>query len=131
MKSSRLFECEPLPAYIHLASTRCHSRDRCSQTFPFFATFLLPCIILSATQRTKMGEAWEQNYSHTTCVLSFALSLNLIWHLFCAMKTQSQSCTILQDKPQGHKCHELSPCSVFRGSKNGNSSICSDMLWLI
>ena len=28
-----LFECPP---YVHLVSTRCHSRDRCSQTFPAF-----------------------------------------------------------------------------------------------
>ena len=36
MKSSTLFECGPLPPYVHLLSTRCHSHDRCSQAFPIF-----------------------------------------------------------------------------------------------
>ena len=36
MKSSTLFECGPLPPYVHLASTRRHSHDRCSQAFPVF-----------------------------------------------------------------------------------------------
>ena len=36
MKSSALFERGPLPPYVHLASIRRHSRDRCSQAFPVF-----------------------------------------------------------------------------------------------
>ena len=36
MKSSTLFESEPLSPYIHLAATRHHSCDRCSQAFPIF-----------------------------------------------------------------------------------------------
>ena len=47
MKSSALFERGPLPPYVHLVSTRCHSCDRCSQAFPIFRTFPLLCIILN------------------------------------------------------------------------------------
>ena len=53
MKSSTLYERGPLPPYVHLASTRCHSRDRCSQAFPVFRTLVLPCIILNKNRRTK------------------------------------------------------------------------------
>ena len=54
MKSSTLFECGPLPPYVHLASTRRHSHDRCSQAFPVFVCALPPpCIILNANRRTK------------------------------------------------------------------------------
>ena len=55
MKSSTLFERGPLPPYVHLASTRRHSRDRCSQAFPVFRALPLPCIILNANRRTKNG----------------------------------------------------------------------------
>ena len=65
MKSSTLFECGPLLPYMHLASTRHHSHDRCSQAFPVFRTLPLPCTILNANRRTnkKTGEAWEQGYA--------------------------------------------------------------------
>ena len=53
MKSSTLFERGPLPPYVHLASTRRHSRDRCSQAFPVFRALPLPCIMLNAKRRTK------------------------------------------------------------------------------
>jgi len=43
------------PAYVHLASTRCHSRDRCSQAFPVFRALLLLCIILNETEEQKNG----------------------------------------------------------------------------
>ena len=36
MKSSALFERGPLPPYVHLVSTRHHSRKRYSQAFPIF-----------------------------------------------------------------------------------------------
>ena len=39
--------------YVHPASTRHHSRDRCSQAFPIFCTLPLPCIILNANLRMK------------------------------------------------------------------------------
>ena len=55
MKSSTLFERGPLPPYVHLASTRRHSRDRCSQAFPVFRALPLPCIILNENRRTKNG----------------------------------------------------------------------------
>ena len=42
------------PPYVHLVSTRPHSRDRCSQAFPVFTLFdPLPCIILNENWRTK------------------------------------------------------------------------------
>ena len=41
------------PPYIHLAFTRRHSRDRCSQAFPIFRTHPLPCIILNENRRKK------------------------------------------------------------------------------
>ena len=43
------------PPYVHLASTRRHSRDRFSQAFPVFRTLPLPCIILNENRRTKNG----------------------------------------------------------------------------
>ena len=43
------------PPYVHLASTRRHSRDRFSQAFPVFRALPLPCIILNANRRTKNG----------------------------------------------------------------------------
>ena len=42
MKSGTLFECGPLPPYIHLASTGRHSHDRCFQAFPVFHALPLP-----------------------------------------------------------------------------------------
>ena len=53
MKSSALFERGPLPPYVHLASTRRHSCDRCSQAFPVFRALPLLCIILNKNRRTK------------------------------------------------------------------------------
>ena len=50
------------PPYVHLASTKRHSRDRCSQAFPVFRALPLPCIILNANRRIKTGEAWERGY---------------------------------------------------------------------
>ena len=55
MKSSMLFECGPLPPYVHLASTRRHSRDRCSQTFSVFRILPLQYIILNENRRTRNG----------------------------------------------------------------------------
>ena len=55
MKSSTLFECGPLPPYVHLVSTRRHSRDRCFQAFPVFRALPPPCIILNANRRTNNG----------------------------------------------------------------------------
>ena len=58
MKSSTLFhvfECGPLPPYVHLTSTRRHSRDRCSQAFPVFRAVPSSCIILNTNRRTKNG----------------------------------------------------------------------------
>ena len=40
MRSSMLIKHEPLPPYIYLTLTRCHSRVRCSQGFPVFAALL-------------------------------------------------------------------------------------------
>ena len=56
VKSSTLFECEPLPPYVHLASARRHSRDRCSQASPVFhrSSASVYCI-LNATKEQKRG----------------------------------------------------------------------------
>ena len=43
------------PPYVHITSTRHHSRDRCSQAFPVFLALPLPCIILNKNLRTKNG----------------------------------------------------------------------------
>jgi len=43
------------PPTSTLASTRCHSRDRCSQPFPVLCALPLPCIILNENRRTKNG----------------------------------------------------------------------------
>ena len=42
------------PPYVHLASTRRHSHDRCSQAFPVFRALPLPCIV-NENRRTKNG----------------------------------------------------------------------------
>ena len=55
MKSSTLFVVGHRPPYVHLASTRRHSRDKCSQAFPVFHALSPPCIILNANRRTKNG----------------------------------------------------------------------------
>ena len=55
MKSSMVFVVGHRPPYVHLASTRRHSRDKCSQAFPVFRALLPPCIILNANRRTKNG----------------------------------------------------------------------------
>ena len=41
----RYLNVNPSPPYVHLASTRHHSRDGCSQAFPIFCTLPLLCII--------------------------------------------------------------------------------------
>ena len=46
---------EQRPPYVHLASTRRHSRDRFSQAFPVFRALPLSCIILNENRRTKNG----------------------------------------------------------------------------
>ena len=55
MKSSTVFVVGHRPPYVHLVSTRRHSRDKCSQAFPVFRALLPPCIILNANRRTKNG----------------------------------------------------------------------------
>ena len=77
-----------LPLYVHLASTRRHSRDRCSQAFPVFCALLLPCIILNETQRTKNGGGLGTRhcilfvYSGTSLNrhLTIVVSHLAIWH---------------------------------------------------
>ena len=39
MKSSLLFECGPLPPYVHFVSTWRHSHDKCFQALPVFCHF--------------------------------------------------------------------------------------------
>ena len=56
IKSSTLFEHGPFPPYIHLASTRRHSRDRFSQAFPVFRALPLPCIINERKPKNKKRE---------------------------------------------------------------------------
>ena len=55
MKSSTVFVVGHRPPYVHLASTRRHSRDKCSQAFPVFRALPPPYIILNANRRTKNG----------------------------------------------------------------------------
>ena len=55
MKSSMVFVVGNRPPYVHLASTRRHSRDKCSQAFPVFRALPPLCIILNANRRTKNG----------------------------------------------------------------------------
>ena len=48
----------PGPPHVHLAFTRRHPCDRCSQVFPVFRALSLLCIILNANQRANTGEPW-------------------------------------------------------------------------
>ena len=59
MKSSALFERGPLPPYVHLASTGCHSCDRCSQAFPIFHAASV-YYTEQKPKNKKTGEAWER-----------------------------------------------------------------------
>ena len=52
---------DPSLPYIHPASTRRHSCDRCSRPSPFFTALLLPCIIeRNPKKKNKTGEPWER-----------------------------------------------------------------------
>ena len=68
MKSSTLFERGPLPPYVHLASTRLHSRYRCSQALPVFHALPLPYIILNENRRTKNGGGLGTRLSFSTAM---------------------------------------------------------------
>ena len=84
MKSSALFECGPLPPYVHLASTKRHSRDRCSQAFPVFCTLPLPCI--TKTEKQNGGGLGTR-----LCLHSIRSSPSI--HYLC-MFTSSHLCSI-------------------------------------
>ena len=72
MKSSTLFERGPLPPYVHLAYTKRHSRDRCSQAFPIFHALPLPWTknfpdlfpLYSAVNNRKLGGGLATNSFH-------------------------------------------------------------------
>ena len=55
------------PPYVHLVSTKCHSRDRCSQAFPVFRALPLPRSILNANRRTKKRGRPENEAILTCC----------------------------------------------------------------
>ena len=55
MKSSTLFVVGHRPPYVHLVSTRRHSRNKCSQALPVFRALPPPCIIANGNRRTKNG----------------------------------------------------------------------------
>ena len=59
----------PLPPYVHIASTWCHSRDKCSQAFPVLRHSTTPVYCCERKQMVKMGEAWEQGYYTLVCVV--------------------------------------------------------------
>ena len=56
----------PLPIYVHLASTWCHSCDECSQVFPVLI-FHRPSVLLWRQRDDQNGEAWERGYNSSTC----------------------------------------------------------------
>ena len=61
MKSSMFFEHRPLPPYVHLASTRHHSRDRCSQAFPVFRHSTASVYYTERKPRNKkQGRPWNE-----------------------------------------------------------------------
>ena len=62
--------------YVHLASTWCHSRDRCSQAFSIFHVLLL-CIILNANQRTKTRGGLGTRLLNECFLCSFLLNMYL------------------------------------------------------
>ena len=66
MKSSALFEHGPLPPYVHLASTKRHSRDRCSQAFPIFRSLEPRLSILDFVSQlcTRVGWWATPHYVH-------------------------------------------------------------------
>ena len=63
MKSSALFECEPLPPYVHFASTRRHSRDRCSQAFSVFRA-----ASMYYTERKPKNKKWGRPGNEATLI---------------------------------------------------------------
>ena len=62
--------------YVHLASTWCHSRDRCFQAFSIFHVLLL-CIILNANQKTKTGGGLRTRLLNECFLCSFLLNMYL------------------------------------------------------
>ena len=84
-----LFECGPLPPYIHLAFIRHHPCDRCSQAFPIFLLVIpLLHIILNANQRMKYGGGYSQRVweipvlasRFVSCVVLVRTALATTWH---------------------------------------------------
>ena len=84
-----VFECEPLPPYVRLASIRRHSHDRCSQAFPIFHR---SSASMNANQRTKMRPEKEAMifaayFRKRKCpdgwgdLSSFTLRKLCLWHL--------------------------------------------------
>ena len=66
MKSSMLFKHGPLPPKSNLHPPDIIHVISVPSPSPFFTVLPLPCIILNANQRTKVGEAWEWGYMQTT-----------------------------------------------------------------
>ena len=65
MKSSTLFEVGHRPLYVHLASTRRHSRDKCSQAFHVFRALPPQYNILNANRRTKKRDRPRNENPHS------------------------------------------------------------------
>ena len=80
------------PPYVHLASTRRHSRDRFSQAFPVFRALPLPCIILHENRRTKNGGGLGTRL-YQLCMFSYiVLSLARKMFLFANAQEKSAIC---------------------------------------
>ena len=79
------------PPSVHLASTRRHSRDRCSQSFPVCH---YSCCIITQTKEQRTGEPWKRGYlfvsSHcTTCILK----ISTLTRLFCNVEGNTLALT--------------------------------------
>ena len=76
-----IFVVGPLPTYDYLASTHAVNAPRPSL---FFTALPLPCIILNANWRMKMGEAWEQDWRlgiNYPSSLPYYYRWNCLWHV--------------------------------------------------
>ena len=109
MKSSTLFEHGPLPPYVHIASTRCHSRGRCSQAFLVFRALPLP-------KNKKRGRPGNEATSRVLQVKSPLESIvkessvfltSIIFHfteIFCACANSKYLSSKRGEGPVASKC---------------------------
>ena len=95
MKSRTLFECGPLPYYIHLMSTRCHSQSRCSNAFSVFHCSLAAMYYAECKLKNiKWGRSGNETNSFPPTAYKCAISPK--WAKYCIEPVRDLSLTATQ-----------------------------------